>query len=135
MNHKQTLDRIVAKYNSTDNAAYLLDDLLQLTAEVNKEVNEKNTPPVQIAAAAKNYLHRTLNRNEEDAISCGFPKFDKDLAGFLPGEFIIFGGRPGMGKTSLFMLSSSSCDIKGKNSDSSSIPVETIIVFSNESFI
>jgi len=103
MNHKQTLDRIVAKYNSTDNTAYLLDDLLQLTAEVNKEVNEKNTPPVQIAAAAKNYLHRTLNRNEEDAISCGFPKFDKDLAGFLPGEFIIFGGRPGMGKTSLFM--------------------------------
>ena len=103
MNHKQTLDRIVAKYNSTDNTAYLLDDLLQLTAEVNKEVNEKNTPPVQIAAAAKNYLHRTLNRNEEDAISSGFPKFDKDLAGFLPGEFIIFGGRPGMGKTSLFM--------------------------------
>lgn len=103
MNHKQTLDRIVAKYNSTDNTAYLLDDLLQLTAEVNKEVTEKNSPPIQIAAAAKNYLHRTLNRNEEDAISSGFPKFDEDLAGFLPGEFIIFGGRPGMGKTSLFM--------------------------------
>ncbi len=103
MNHKQTLDRITAKYSDTNNADYLLDDLLRFTAEVSKEVNEKKSPPIPLAKAAKNYLHRVLNTNEADAISSGFDKFDDDLGGFLPGELIIFGGRPGMGKTSLFM--------------------------------
>jgi replicative DNA helicase len=37
------------------------------------------------------------------AIQTGWERFDKEIGGFVPGEFVVVGGRPAMGKTSLLV--------------------------------
>ena len=47
-------------------------------------------------------LRRALGPVENNnIIKSGFTDLDKAIGGFLPGEFVVIGGRPGMGVTQL----------------------------------
>lgn len=42
-------------------------------------------------------------KNDGEFIATGFKDFDKEFGGFFPGEFVVIGGRPAMGKTLLLI--------------------------------
>jgi replicative DNA helicase len=57
--------------------------------------------------ALKNLRESTFdlikNGPSVSAIQTGWERFDKEIGGFIPGEFVVVGGRPAMGKTSLLI--------------------------------
>lgn len=61
-------------------------------------------PVKKEAKSISNLYESTLSEVNTDQlngnyIKSGFTAFDKSIRGFIPGEFVVIGGRPGMGKT------------------------------------
>jgi replicative DNA helicase len=52
---------------------------------------------------SKNIDWSTSGTHESNLIKTGFKSFDANFGGFIPGEFVVIGGRPGMGKTQLLV--------------------------------
>ncbi len=46
---------------------------------------------------------KTMNSDTKRAISTGWENYDDFLGGLVPGEFVVIGSRPGMGKTQLLI--------------------------------
>lgn len=68
--------------------------------------------------------HRMNNPNEKFGIQSNFEELDSTLVGFGPGDLVIIGARPGMGKTSFAM--NIACNV------AKSMPDRAVAVFSLE---
>ena len=70
-----------------------------------EEKNQSAIQPTELAAElisrkAEQLKNPFLNEN---IYTTGFEAFDRNFKGFYPGELIVVGGRPGMGKTALMI--------------------------------
>lgn len=52
---------------------------------------------------------------EEDSIITGLQSLDDYLGGFLPGDLVIIGGRPGMGKTAFLIMLIANAALSGRH--------------------
>jgi replicative DNA helicase len=80
-----------------DDEAFLSSKIEQLI----EERKAKETIPNRtsdIYSVFKDFLQSDL-QSEYQPIKTGWSNVDAGIGGFRPGEFIVFGGRPGMGKT------------------------------------
>ena len=69
---------------------------------------ELKTTDIKGPTLLKNLVSNAINKLQENSddsncIKTGFSAFDKEFGGIIPGEYIIIGGRPAMGKTQ-FMI-------------------------------
>ena len=101
--YTQLLERALLKQQKNENLTYLLDDLMQISAQINEEQRSASGKPVSLAAASIDFMNRISAKASALSILTGFNDFDKKTNGFAKGELVIFGGRPGMGKTALFV--------------------------------
>ena len=80
------------------------DDESFLSSKIEQLIEERKareTIPIRtsdINAVFKDYL-QSDSKPEYQPIKTGWRNVDETIEGFRPGEFIVFGGRPGMGKT------------------------------------
>jgi replicative DNA helicase len=80
------------------------DDESFLSSKIEQLIEERKareTIPIRtsdIKAVFKDYL-QSDSKPENLPIKTGWRNVDASIEGFRPGEFIVFGGRPGMGKT------------------------------------
>jgi replicative DNA helicase len=84
-----------------DDEAFLSSKIEQLI----EERKAKETIPNRtsdIYSVFKDFLQSDL-QSEYQPIKTGWSNVDAGIGGFRPGEFIVFGGRPGMGKTVVFI--------------------------------
>ena len=80
-----------------DDESYLSSKIEQLIEERKaKEAIPNRTSDIK--AVFKDYL-QSDSKPENLPIKTGWRNVDASIEGFRPGEFIVFGGRPGMGKT------------------------------------
>lgn len=77
---RQLMSKLQYKEREEQLANYVPEPLAELALREVEYVNNKHLAPL---------------RN----ISSGFKGLDRELGYFHPGEFVVFGGRPGMGKT------------------------------------
>ena len=86
-------------------AAEKVDKAEQVIFEVGRQQNKKYFTPV--SQLAKEFFVDVDNIVETGApmqgLKCGFTDVDRMTTGFYPGDFVIIGGRPAMGKTSLVL--------------------------------
>ena len=70
-----------------------------------EEKNEQPIQPTELAAELISRKAQELKNPFQSGIcyATGFDGFDKYYKGFYPGELVVIGGRPGMGKTSLMI--------------------------------
>jgi replicative DNA helicase len=84
--------------------AFTKDDESFLSSKIEQLIEERKareTIPIRtsdITAVFKDYL-QSDSKPEYQPIKTGWRNVDETIEGFRPGEFIVFGGRPGMGKT------------------------------------
>lgn len=97
-------------YKAYTNAAAMCKDGLEpseIALKINSALsNSEPFEPIRSEEAALTVLDKIIDRIEngtEQGIKSGLSKLDYFTNGFLPGEFIVIAGRPGMGKTSLAM--------------------------------
>jgi replicative DNA helicase len=80
------------------------DDESFLSSQIEQLIEERKAKEVipnrtnNIYSVFKDYLQSDL-KSEFQAIKTGWSNVDTSIEGVRPGEFIVFGGRPGMGKT------------------------------------
>jgi replicative DNA helicase len=94
------IENIIAHGQQVDDRA-VVSQLKKLLYE-NEYSTETDTKP--IAGLVAENLHRLKTETpENDIFKTGFQELDKAIGGFLPGEFIVIGGRPAMGKTTFLV--------------------------------
>jgi replicative DNA helicase len=97
---QQKIENIIACNQQTDDRGIVLQ-LKKLLYE-NKYATETDTKP--IAGLVAENLHRLKTETPKNGVfKTGFQELDKAIGGFLPGEFIVIGGRPAMGKTTFLV--------------------------------
>lgn len=65
---------------------------------------EAKSGPVSMAKAVATALHQiaaAYRGDDSDVVKSGLPSLDEIVPGFYPGELILLGGRPSMGKTAV----------------------------------
>ena len=92
----------IVKNPAIANDAAIEEIKLLLASE---EKNQSSIQPTELAAElisrkAEQLKNPFLN---EKVYTTGFEAFDRNFKGFYPGELIVIGGRPGMGKTALMI--------------------------------
>ncbi len=92
----------IVKNPAIANDAAIEEIKLLLASE---EKNQSSIQPTELAAElisrkAEQLKNPFLN---EKIYTTGFEAFDRNFKGFYPGELIVIGGRPGMGKTALMI--------------------------------
>jgi replicative DNA helicase len=97
---QQKIENIIARNQQTYDRGVVLQ-LKKLLYE-NEYSTETDTKPI-VELVAEN-LHRLKTETPKNGIlKTGFQELDKAIGGFLPGEFIVIGGRPAMGKTTFLV--------------------------------
>ncbi len=89
-------------YTETDTTK-LISEIGQRYLEIQKQVNVSHliTPMDSAKLALERYSR--LAKGQEDAVTFGIPALDYETGGAFPGEYWIFGARPGVGKSSLLL--------------------------------
>lgn len=56
--YTQLLERALLKQQKNENLTYLLDDLMQISAQINEEQRSASGKPVSLAAASLDFMNR-----------------------------------------------------------------------------
>lgn len=87
--------------------AYELEETLkQVLRDLNAGEAQDSTSKESVSIGglvATNIDRLTSGKHQSNVIKTGFKDFDATFGGFLPGEFVVIGGRPAMGKTQLLV--------------------------------
>jgi replicative DNA helicase len=94
------IENIIAHGQQVDDRA-VVSQLKKLLYE-NEYSTETDTKPIA-GLVAENLRRLKTETPENDVFKTGFQELDKAIGGFLPGEFIVIGGRPAMGKTTFLV--------------------------------
>ena len=99
INHQ--IQRIAERYKTYENISELKEDIQHLLSELQALEGIESVNSVSIGKLVGERLkqYRNLNDIQKLFIETGFKEFDLVFGGFLPGELVIIGGRPGMGKS------------------------------------
>ncbi|HEY5587534.1 MAG TPA: DnaB-like helicase C-terminal domain-containing protein [Candidatus Paceibacterota bacterium] len=100
LNISKRLESIIRR--SEDENEIILQ-LKQLISEYEKQNNPAKISKTISELFAENIQDLQSNKKENNLIKSGFSKLDERIGGFMPGELIIIGGRPAMGKTQLLI--------------------------------
>ena len=104
-----TLRQIIAASNEITNFAYNAPSEIKETVEfaesklltvTAREVRSTYQPLVTFMTEAYEEAARVCEQGEPEGAPTGFPSLDRMLLGFRPGQLVIIGARPAVGKTS-----------------------------------
>ncbi len=112
----QQIQRIAERYKNHENNNELKEDIQQLLYILNEDdilANEKPQTIGKLVSARLEQLNDT-DILEQQIIRTGFEDFDSELGGFLKGELIVIGARPGMGKTQFIVNLCTNIALKDK---------------------
>jgi len=86
------------------------DDNYELMSQLKKLIYDDNVENAMLRESKsigdlfdESVLKMEQSDNTEELFKTGYIDFDKAIGGFVPGEFVVFGARPGMGKTQLLV--------------------------------
>lgn len=98
---KNSIEKIIANQHADEGELlYQLKQLLQQTELRNAEKHHSRSLS---ALVSENIKQMRGNKREGDAVKSGFTEFDNLFGGFSPGELVVIGARPSMGKTQLLV--------------------------------
>ena len=104
---KEIQKRLEDRPDSVDRViSYIESSLVDLSLQ---EPTPTNKLSGLIQEYADQYLDKKTRTGKINRIYSGFEQMDLWSGGFAPGEFIVVGGRPGMGKTSYLLSMALSC--------------------------
>ncbi len=97
----QQIQRIAERYKTNENNTELKEDMQSLLSLLNEDDILANEKPKTIGTLVSARLEQLKDTDilEQQIIRTGFEDFDSELGGFLKGELVVIGARPGMGKT------------------------------------
>lgn len=94
------IETLIARNQQSDDKSFILQ-LKQLIYD-SEFFYEKDVKPIS-ELAAECIQQLKADAPQGNFIKTGFVDLDKAIGGFLPGEFVVIGGRPAMGKTSFLV--------------------------------
>ena len=96
------LKKITDNYENYQRVDDLQQHLYSLSSMIEIESKEEAKLPIKASDLVSKVVGNYFNKNADtDTIKTGLVSFDRAIHGFEKGEFIVIGGRPGMGKTQL----------------------------------
>lgn len=102
---KYNLRLILQKNEEISNKAWMSDITVDEYLTEQKELADKLVLKNQ-AFSLSHAIHKTIaaiEKGESRGLPIGFPKFDKYIGGLIPGDLIVVGARPSMGKTAFIV--------------------------------
>jgi len=97
----QQIQRAAERYKESENNVELKEDILSILSELKNLEAPEEKSPLHIGTMAAERLNQLIHQDllEKQIIKTGFEDYDDEFCGLLKGEFVVIGGRPGMGKT------------------------------------
>jgi replicative DNA helicase len=96
------LKKITDNYENYQRVEDLQQHLYALSAMIEIDIKEEAKSPIKASDIVSKVLGDYFNKNTlADSVKTGLASLDRAIHGFEKGEFIVIGGRPGMGKTQL----------------------------------
>jgi replicative DNA helicase len=96
------LKKITDNYENYQRVEDLQQHLYSLSSMIEIDTKEEAKLPIKASDLVSKVVGNYFNKNADaDTIKTGLTSLDRVIHGFEKGEFIVIGGRPGMGKTQL----------------------------------
>jgi len=97
----QQIQRAAERYKESENDVELKEDILAILSDLKNSEAAEEKSPLHIGSMAAERLNQLIHQDllEKQIIKTGFEDYDEEFCGLLKGEFVVIGGRPGMGKT------------------------------------
>ena len=96
------LKKITDNYENYQRVDDLQQHLHALSSLIEIDSKEEAKSPIKASDMVSKVVGNYFNKNAvADTVKTGLVSFDRVIHGFEKGEFIVIGGRPGMGKTQL----------------------------------
>ena len=123
VDEKSTLRKLIAASEEIERECYAgEEDMQELLAKAEKRIYDISMKKggemlQQVRPVVMSTYHKiedlARNKGKLEGLSTGYTKLDNMLTGLHPGEFILIGARPSMGKTSLAMNIVGNAAIRG----------------------
>lgn len=106
-------------YTEAENRLIAGDDVIEITNHVNNQSEiliKEGVNIVQDVEPFHNVINKFSNPEAKDTIGVrtGINKFDAETGGFKPGQYVLIGARPGMGKTTVMLYHVKHAILQGK---------------------
>lgn len=102
---KKEIDLILSRSEKHDDIEGLANSLHRMVSKIYRGISEESSKPERLDACVQEYLDQLFNKRPSKIIPTKYKELDYRCGGLRKGELVIFGGRPGMGKTAfLFQL-------------------------------